>query len=110
MRRDRSGHVPRGLVRPEIAADGEDRLNIALRSPFQLGIGARQRTEVPGEVRPVLDVDENIEQIPCGHLLRDIGLQRYRRFRNLLSCDLLQYRLAGWTDGEVSILRIFLIY
>lgn len=67
VRRDAIAHVARGLGRPQVAAHREDGQQIPLGGVADLGITARQRPKVPGELGPVLDVGQHVEQIARRH-------------------------------------------
>ncbi len=89
--------VARGLVHAEVAADPEDREQIPLGRVLQLGIRARQWAEVARERRPVLDVLEDIEQMPLWHPFPD---------RLLEGLEPLRQRLSGLADQMRRPIRI----
>lgn len=65
VRRDPVPHVSGGPGGSEFAAHGKDREQVPLAGVVDLGVAARERAEVSGEVGPVLDVGQHVEHAPC---------------------------------------------
>lgn len=94
--------MTRGLGRPQVAAHGEDRQQVALGGLLELGHVARRRSEVSREPDPVLDVGEHVQNVPRRHPLGERILERYSGRRNFAGNRLAQHRLSGGGQGHVT--------
>ncbi|MNX99931.1 hypothetical protein D3C86_1324090 [compost metagenome] len=101
VRRDPLAHVPGSLGGSEIAAHGKDGEQVPLGGIANLRVAARQRAKMPGEVCPVLDVGQHVQQVARGHAPDQRLLQGYRAGRDLPGDGALEYRLAVLADGNM---------
>ena len=104
-RRGDVGGVPGGLIGTKIAAIAEHGEEIALDGLREFRIGPGWRSEVPGIVRPVLGMFEDVEEMALRHTGADFLLE-LRQSVGLASCrQLLQMRRAVRVDAQFAVGR-----
>lgn len=94
----------------QVAAHREDRQQVSLGRLPNLRIAPGQRPKVPREMRPVLDVREDIEHVACRQARIDPLLQGDRAGWDLFRNGLAQDRLAFLVDRDVfALVRKFIL-
>jgi hypothetical protein len=102
VRTDFADEMARGLVGLQVAAHGEDRLQVTLGGLLDLRLVPRNWAKMPCEVRPVLDVGQDIKEVPCGEFAAERTLQGNHRRRDIPRLDATQHRLAIGADRHIS--------
>jgi hypothetical protein len=94
-----------GLIWAEIAAVAEHREKISLNGVGELWIGAGRRSEVAGVASPVLDMLENIKEMPLRHPCTDFLLEFDQPFGLDARRQLLQVRRSVFIDAQFAVSR-----
>src|SRR3546814_20407234 len=95
--------MARRLVWPQVAAHGEDRLQVTFGGLLELRFVSRNRAKVPRKVRPVLDVGQDIQEVACREFAAKSTLQGNPRRGDIPRLDAAQHRHAVVTDFHIPL-------